>query len=226
MKKISTALLTAASVLALSQAALAADMSRPVYKAPAPVAPVWTWQGLYIGAHLGGAWGSSDVTTPFGAGSADTSGFLGGGQIGYNWQLNPNWVIGVEGDMSWTNADASRVIGPATVAVEHNWYGTLAGRLGYTAGPWMIYGKGGGAWMDVDYTGTIGAGSVTTSDTRGGWMVGVGLEWMFAPQWSAKVEYNYLDFGSNNVTFPALGTAATIDNQVNLFKVGLNYKLF
>jgi outer membrane immunogenic protein len=226
MKRIST-LLAAASLLALSQAAYAADMSRPVYKAAPPPAPVWTWQGLYIGGHLGGGWASDDVTaTGFGTGSLDSSGFIGGGQIGYNFQLNPNWVVGVEGDISWSGVDGSRNVGAFAATSDHNWYATLAGRLGYTTGPWMIYGKGGGAWADVDYAGTVAGVSSTWGDTRSGWMVGVGLEWMFAPQWSAKVEYNYLDFGGTTRTLPALGTVVTTDSQVNLIKVGINYKLF
>jgi outer membrane immunogenic protein len=228
MKKTSTALLAAASLLILSQAASAADMTRPVYKAPPPAAPVWSWTGLYIGGHLGGSWADETAFYPALAVSngLDPSGFIGGGQIGYNWQFHPNWLVGIEGDFSATNADASRITGVTTTAVDHNWYGTLAGRLGYTQGQWMIYGKGGGAWMDADYRTTIGAASSTVGDTRGGWMAGVGIEWMFAPQWSAKVEYNYLDFGSTTYTFPTTGVAANIDTQVNLLKVGINYKLF
>jgi outer membrane immunogenic protein len=226
MKKIS-ALLAAVSLVALSQAASAADMSRPVYKAPPPAAPVWSWTGLYIGGHLGGAWGTDDFsTTAFGTPGIDTSGFIGGGQIGYNWQFHPNWVVGVEGDIAWSGADGSATTGVLTVTSDHNWYATLAGRLGYTAGQWMVYGKGGGAWKDADYTAAIAGATSTISDTRGGWMVGVGLEWMFAPQWSAKVEYNYLDFGSSTYAFPAPGVATSIDSQVNLLKVGINYKLF
>src|SRR5436190_2670666 len=111
MKKTSTALLAAASLLAISQIASAADMSRPVYKAPPPAAPLWSWTGFYLGAHLGGAWGSEDVTaTGFGVGSLDPRGFIGGGQVGYNWQFHPNWVVGVEGDFSATNADASKTV--------------------------------------------------------------------------------------------------------------------
>jgi len=114
MKKTSIALLAAASLLAITQAASAADMSRPIYKAPPPVAPVWSWTGFYIGGHLGGAWSSESATVAgFGAGGIDPSGFIAGGQIGYNWQFHPNWVVGVEGDISWTNADATKTVGAA-----------------------------------------------------------------------------------------------------------------
>lgn len=225
MKKTSIALLAAASLLAITQVASAADMSRPVYKAPPPAAPVWSWTGFYIGAHLGGSWSDETVTAGgFGVGGLDPSGFIGGGQIGYNWQFHPNWVVGIEGDISATNSDASRTVGALTASADHNWYATLAGRLGYTAGPWMIYGKGGGAWMDADYRATVGGATTSVSDTRSGWMVGVGLEWMFTPNWTAKVEYNYLDFGSNTYTFAAPAVGAAIDSQVNLLKVGVNYK--
>lgn len=228
MKKTTLSLLAAASLLVLSQAASAADMSRPIYKAPPPAAPVWSWTGLYIGGHLGGSWADETAFYPaLGVGhNVDPSGFLGGGQIGYNWQFHPNWVLGVEGDLSWTNADGTVATGIVTTTANHNWYGTLAGRLGYTAGPWMVYGKGGGAWMDADYLTNVGGAVTSISDTRGGWMVGVGLEWMFAPQWSAKIEYNYLDFGSTSYTFAAPAVTGNIDSQVNLLKVGINYKLF
>jgi outer membrane immunogenic protein len=226
MKKTSYALLAAVSLFALSQSALAADMSRPVYKAPPPAAPVWSWTGFYIGAHLGGAWSDDSATfTGFGAGGSDASGFIGGGQIGYNWQFNPNWVLGIEGDISWTNADGGRTIGALTTTTDHNWYATLAGRLGYTAGPWMLYAKGGAAWMDADYRATFAGGTTSVSDTRSGWTVGVGLEWMFTQNWTAKVEYNYLDFGNQTYSFAPIAVGATgIDTTVNLIKAGVNYK--
>jgi outer membrane immunogenic protein len=233
MKKISTALLAAASILVLSQAASAADMSRPVYKAPPlPAAPMWTWTGLYIGGHIGGGWASETATVlPTGVGvGTDPGGFLGGAQIGYNWQINPTWVIGIEGDWSWTGASSTTAFTaagiPGTVNSDHNWYSTLAGRLGYTSGgPWMVYAKGGGAWMNADYTATLGGVTSAVSNTRSGWMVGAGLEWMFTPNWTAKVEYNYMDFGTNTYTFllPA-GTAVNFDTQVNVVKAGVNYK--
>lgn len=212
-------------MLAISQAASAADMSRPVYKAPPPAAPVWSWTGFYLGGHVGGAWSDESATIPgFGTFGHDPSGFIGGGQIGYNWQVNPSWVIGVEGDISWTNSDASTVGPLATATSDHNWYATLGGRLGFTGGPWLLYAKGGAAWMDADYTVTAPAGVATIGDTRTGWMVGVGLEWMFTPNWTAKVEYNYLDFGSETFNFTPLAVGTSIDTQVNLIKAGINYK--
>jgi len=227
MKKISTALLAAASVLALSQFASAADMSRPVYKAPPPVAPVWSWTGLYFGGHLGGAWADETVSTlGFGSAGIDPSGFLGGIQLGYNYQFHPNWLIGIEGDISWTNTDATTTTGALVATSSHNWYSTVAGRLGYVSGPWMIYGKGGGAWMDADYTMTTALGTSSLSETRGGWMAGVGLEWMFQPNWSAKVEWNYMDFGNDTYTFASTGAGTTIDTQINVIKAGINYKFF
>ena len=225
MKKTSLALLAAASLFALSQTASAADMSRPVYKAAPPPAPVWSWTGFYLGAHLGGSWSEATATFPgFGSVGSDTSGFLGGGQIGYNWQFHPNWVLGIEGDFSWTNADSSGTAGALAAAVEHNWYGILAGRLGYTAGPWMLYAKGGAAWMDVDYRATFAGATTSVGDTRTGWTIGVGLEWMFTPNWTAKVEYNYLDFSDSTYSFAPIAAGVTVDSQVNLIKAGINYK--
>ena len=153
-----------AILLAGLQTASAADIRRyppqQQYKAPPAYAP-YNWSGLYIGGHLGYAWSDEDaIFTGTGlSGALDPSGFLAGGQIGVNWQVG-SWVFGVEGDMSWTGADGATSIAGATVTTDHNWYATLAGRLGFAWDRWLIYGKGGAAWMDADYATAAGtAGS-------------------------------------------------------------------
>jgi outer membrane immunogenic protein len=214
--------LFAAAALALGavQAASAADLPRkPVYKAPpVPIATIYDWSGFYAGGHIGGAWSSEDATiTGTGATAGiDPSGFLAGGQIGVNWQAG-NWVLGLEGDMSWTNADGSAPLAGSTISSDHNWYATATGRLGYAWDNWLAYVKGGAAWMDADYT----LAGLTVGDTRSGWTVGTGLEWGLAPNWSAKVEYSYMDFGSDRFALPA---TTDIDTQVHVVKVGLNYR--
>ena len=126
-------------------------------------------------------------------GNTDPSGFLGGAQIGFNWQTGA-FVFGIEGDWSWTNADGS-IASPVALTTEHNWYGTATARVGYAVDNWLWYVKGGAAWLDADYT----IGGVTFSDTRTGWTVGTGIEWALGPNWSAKLEYNYMDFGKDTV---------------------------
>jgi outer membrane autotransporter protein len=181
------------------------------------VVPVSPWTGFYIGAHVGGATSSEVVDQ---TGNTDPSGALGGLQVGYNWQIAPLWVAGFEGDFSWTGANGS--IPAAGFTSDHKWYSTLDARLGYIVAPnWLVYGKAGGAWMNAKYKqlGDDDNPTVTVSETRSGWNVGVGAEYLLAPQWSVKAEYNRLDFGKDSIA--ALGTS--IDTQVNEFKFGVNY---
>ena len=134
--------LTAGAALSLDSA-MAADL--PVRVAPptvppvAYVSPVYNWSGFYVGGHLGYGWSKTDVHDHLTglSGSADPSGFLGGGQIGFNWQTGA-FVFGIEGDGSWTNADGSRTFSNgAVVTMEHNWYATLTGRVGYAVDNWL-----------------------------------------------------------------------------------------
>jgi outer membrane autotransporter protein len=211
-RKLAFANAVAVGALAVSFGTGAGAADLPRRMPPPMVVPVSPWTGFYVGAHVGGA--TSSETVDF-TGNTDPGGALGGGQVGYNWQVAPLWVAGFEGDFSWTNANGS--IPAAGFTSNHNWYSTLSGRLGYIVAPaWMVYGKAGGAWMNADYN-QIGVASV--NDTRGGWNVGVGAEYLIAPQWSVKAEYNYLDFGRDNI--PAFGLG--VDTQVNEFKVGVNY---
>lgn len=215
------AALSVGILIAGLQAASAADIRRtapaPAYKAP-PVYASYNWSGLYIGGHLGYAWSGEDATftgTGF-SGALDPSGFLAGGQIGVNWQVG-SWVLGVEGDWSWTNANGTGTVGATPVTSDHNWYATAAGRLGFAWDRWMIYGKGGAAWMDADYSTAAG----TAGSTRGGWMLGAGVEYGVTPNWSAKLEYNYLDLGTDNLVLPP---ATSVDTNVHTLKAGINYR--
>jgi outer membrane immunogenic protein len=211
-RKLAFANAVAVGALAVSFGAGASAADLPRRSPPPMVVPVDPWTGFYVGAHVGGATSSETVDL---TGNTDPSGALGGGQVGYNFRIAPLWVAGFEGDFSWTNASGS--IPAAGFSSNHNWYSTLSGRLGYLVAPtWMVYGKAGGAWMNADYN---FIGGPSTNDTRGGWNVGIGAEYMIAPQWSVKAEYNYLDFGKDNNV--ALQTG--IDTQVNEFKFGVNY---
>jgi outer membrane autotransporter protein len=113
------------------------------------------------------------------------------------------------------------------VTSDHNWYGTLSGRLGYVTGPLMLYGKAGAAWMNADYRLEVNSGidgATVANTTRTGWNVGAGLEYMLGSRWSAKLEYDYLDFGSNTLGFVnPFGNSATVKTAVNEVKAGVNY---
>jgi outer membrane immunogenic protein len=207
--------------------ALAADL--PVKARPAPIAPipVFSWTGFYIGANIGGAWSNSTLTESVtGANfTANNSGFIGGGQFGYNWQFNNNWVLGIEGDIDGTTINKTSngvptAIGTLQGSLSTDWIATLAGRIGYTVDHWMFYAKGGGAWVQDSATLsnlTTGA-SASASNTNSGWMAGAGVEWAFAGPWSAKIEYNHI--GLDNLSVSTLNLSRDID----LVKVGVNYR--
>jgi outer membrane immunogenic protein len=209
----------AIAVLSLAGTASAADLGRrmPV-KAPQVVAPVNTFSGFYVGAHIGGAFGARD--------DDQVDGVIGGGQVGYNWQIQ-NWILGIEGQFSGSGAKGDwSWPGVVSASTDLNWLGSVTGKVGYVVGNnVMVYGKGGVAFADYDYSVTVGNLSASDSKTRTGWTVGGGAEWMFAPAWSAMVEYQYYDFGSDsfNFNFPAANVAQDIDSGIHTVKAGVNY---
>jgi opacity protein-like surface antigen len=220
----------AALVFAFSLPAGAADLrSRAPELIPPPLS---NWAGLYGGANFGGAFPSENITVGSGASlSTDPSGVLGGIQFGYNYLFSPNWLIGIEVEFGWTSGQGTGIFAtPATAGTftsEHNWYDLVTGRLGYAMGNWLYYVKGGGAWMNADYRMvTAGAfpGAFAINSTRSGMMIGFGAEYMLTPQWSAKFEYAFLDFGkqSNSFGIPVVGPT-TADTQIHEVKVGVNY---
>ena len=163
----------------------------------------------------------------------DSGGALGGFQFGYNWQLMPHWLVGAEGELSWSSAESKTNFTDGTTALavtsDHNGgYQTLAGRVGYAWGPLLTYAKAGGAWANIEYilsaTGAVN-GAVDFTAHRSGWMFGTGLEYQLSPRWSAKAEYSFLDFGSapiaSNLLVP--GGSLAVTNQTHEVKAGFNY---
>jgi outer membrane immunogenic protein len=231
MRRFALALLATSSIVGFGQTASAADLgSRTVSRAPvvAPV-PFFSWSGLYVGAHIGGGWGDNDWSV-VGTGvtaSHDVSGFLGGGQIGFNYQIN-QWVFGIEGDMSWADLSGDGLCSTTAFRCHSdvNWIATLTGRVGVAFDRALVYVKGGAAWADTDYRRTVvatGAAAGSASETQQGWTVGAGLEYAFTPNWSAKVEYNFLDLGTDRLTFTD-GSVSDLDQQIHALKVGVNYR--
>jgi outer membrane immunogenic protein len=287
---------SAAFIALFGGSAIAADL--PVKAPPPPVAPVMTWTGFYGGLNAGGAWQNNqslntvgvpvqDFTTRWVANAAagatgstsfgnNNARFIGGAQIGYNWQFGLG-VAGFEADIDALdqNSRASFLrtsVGPFPFAGAAevinaqftntralDYLGTIRGRLGFLATPsFLLYGTAGGAYGGVRASRSIlqsnndcvafpatcitsNTASLTTlSDTRFGWTAGVGGEWMFAPNWSAKAEYLYYDLGSaslnnsqlvtTNGTFPGAGGPAIVNVQSNSLKFngsiarfGINY---
>ena len=213
--------------------ALAADLAaRPYTKAPAyAAAPIYNWTGFYIGGHLGGAFAGDRSFG--GLTSSDDGRFMGGVQGGADYQFAPNWVLGVEGQYSWlgNNNNAIAFTGAGAGYVYSNnerGIGSATARAGYTWGPALLYVKGGYAWADVRDTLTLAGAPVVFGFDRGhrdGWTVGGGLEYMFAQNWSAKVEYQYYNFGDSRFVTPvALGTFGSFHNDEHTVKAGLNYR--
>jgi len=233
--------LSSAAVMALlttSGSVFAADMA--IRKAPPPLPiPIYNWTGFYIGGNLGGAWSNGTLTDNFtGAGISgnNNSGFIGGGQIGYNWQVSPNFVLGVEGMFDGASFNSSNnqvvVLGDTIHADLHtDWVSTLAARFGYAANNWLFYGKAGGGWVQNSATVsdlTRGT-SVSVSNTNSGWLVGAGIEYGLTSNWTMKAEWDFLRLNSftNNADFlgPAfVGDRFSLQRDINMFTVGVNYK--
>ena len=268
MKRIWIASAAFASLLAATSAS-AADL--PVYTKAPVVAAVYDWTGLYIGTNLGYSWGrgSTDgnvtgtrtvtiaglgtVVTTLAAlpltGRADVNGFIGGGQLGYNWQRG-TWLYGLEGDIQFSNergsGDVCTVAGcPAGSAVftrdyKLDWFGTARGRVGYLpAERLLLYVTGGLAYGNFSGSSvTLPLDIGTWSSLRAGWTVGAGVEAALGNNWSVKFEYLYMDLGhvgggsATNTTSAIVRGTTTTTTLAYLFntrftdsiaRVGLNY---
>ena len=233
-------MLLATTAPALGGQALAADL--PI-KMPvkAPIASHFSWTGCYVGGHVGVGWGRSDISEPLDPSFQDFApantpigvntgaGFLGGAQVGCDYQIDPSWVVGAAADFSWANIDgqvtdpifSGKNGGPILLETKTNSLATATARIGYAWDRWMLYGKGGAAWAhDTDniqnlvfwgnpnkafcVIGTIVACNPSGSETRIGWTLGFGFEWAFAHDWSAGLEFDHYDFGTHSVTLTDL----------------------
>ena len=214
-----TLLLAGAGLLAMGVAsASAADLpARMPAKAPVYVAPMtYNWTGFYLGLNGGGGFGRSEFNGTLPSGSFDTSGGLFGATVGYNWQTGPV-VLGLEGDIDWSNIKGSGSCGGFSCDVRNDYLATIRGRLGYAMDRWMPYVTGGAAIGNVK---TSIAGFGDTNNTKGGWTVGGGIEASIAGPWTAKVEYLYVDLGDADTA--VAGTSASY--KTNIVRAGINYK--
>jgi len=175
------------------------------YTVPQQPLDGFSWAGPYIGGNLGYAWGSVDnnPTKP--------SGLAAGVQAGYNWQNGSPWVFGVEADLQATGADDTF----APWKFSNPWFGTVRGRVGYAMSNVLFYGTGGLAFGELRGE-TFG---LSESHTTAGWTAGVGAELGFAPHWSAKVEYLYVDLSNSNFVI----TGASNGYRFGLIRAGINY---
>ncbi len=252
------------AAVAFSGSAFAADM--PVKAPLAPVSSAFSWSGFTIGGNLGYGWGSGSSTVmlsvptfPIGpvpvsiANSAKPSGVIGGGQIGWNWQVSPGWILGLEADWQGSGQKGSGTLPPqpdttllsvgtvqASYSANIDWFGTVRGRLGYAVDRVLLYATGGFAYGEVQVSGTAtdggivvglpysASGSFSGSQVNGGWTLGGGIEGALAGNWSWKAEYLYLDLGSLDTAslgpFNREPVATHTHFTDNIVRAGLNYR--
>jgi outer membrane immunogenic protein len=217
-------LLVTAGALSMAAPALSADLPS---RAPPPVyippAPIFTWTGFYLGGQVGYAWGTQKANVEFPTGiifaSRSAEGVIGGGHVGYNYQVN-QWVLGVEGSVDGTSLSKtftpSGTIFPlfpafgVTYKTEVPIQGSIRGRLGVAWDRVLLYATGGVAFAGVDATYTSPVRSLSRSTTRVGWTVGGGLEYAVTNNWSVRVEYRYSDFGAYSNDVGAVFTPAGV----------------
>lgn len=240
--------------ITVAHPAFAADLD--VYPVKAPFAARFTWTGCYLGAHLGGAWTNKDATDPvalvqngLGAVTVGTTtatvtstGAVFGGQIGCDYQFAPSWVAGLEGAVSAGTMKGSTRVGlPAGNAGDSELITTktelipaATARLGYAFDRWLVYAKGGVAWTSDKYSIT---GSFTGIpfdaeglDYKTGWTAGAGIEWAFADDWSARLEYDYYDFGRTSVQMSDAGNGysapVSFRQTMQTVKLGVNFHVW
>jgi outer membrane immunogenic protein len=255
MRTLIGSLATIGVIVGSGVAAGAAELS-PVYeKAPPPLAG-YNWSGFYIGANVG--WGFDQFTgTSFAPASGTTTnlsalqrdGVLGGGQIGYNWMLNPSWLFGLETDIDGADIHDSGVDCSDTGCSHHDQradaFGTARARIGFVQNSWLIYATGGYAYDHSSNDRTIVfvthpvdavlvGQSSNASGWDSGWTAGGGVEWGFAPSWSIKAEYLFAQIDETRtytytgpVSNPAAGDRInSATDRYNIFRVGVNYRFW
>jgi outer membrane immunogenic protein len=207
-------LVTAAAFFAAATTAFAADLPPRMHlKAPPITSVPFSWTGCYLGVEGGGQWGRSEQVSRSGptsgqtiTGGFDLSGGIAGGTVGCNYQFSNNIVVGIENDYSWTDKNGSaHDLKPfdtkALSSTKEKWIDTLRGRVGYAFDRFMVYGTGGVAFAGTDVSVAVpGFATVTDSQSRTGWVAGVGGEWAaYTGSMGAltvKLEYLHADFGT------------------------------
>jgi len=227
-----------AALLALMGMASAADMPA---KMPLKAAPAigYDWNGFYLGGYYGTSNRQTRATSSVTPGTAQVNdtGITVGVTVGYNWQFDPRWLVGIEGDIGYLGVDRTEQDWDDGILVgaRANWYGTARARFGYVTGPSVLYATGGAAFVNLREVfggltspAVIAGPATEVSTTRLGWTAGAGIETKLSRNWSTKTEYLYIDAGTNSFTanvFGAIGgpQVATFENRFHVIKTGLNY---
>jgi outer membrane immunogenic protein len=228
--------------------ARAADLGVPRYTPPAPPPPAYGWTGFYVG--INGGFGGDEFQYPFtvgpipalglgaatGTSTLHSSGFFGGGQAGYNWQVSPAWLIGAEADFDGANIDSSATTSTnafsSTIGSKLDWFGTVRGRVGVLVTPaTLLYGTGGWAYGHTTsdaIAAAFGLAAVaSTGRVHNGWTAGAGLEYAITPSVSFKTEYLFVDLGTDVIASGApAGVPFSLSEKttVHTVKAGLNLR--
>jgi outer membrane immunogenic protein len=248
MRKLFRAVILGWATLCVCGIANAADLGLPSPQpVPIPAYIPFSWTGLYAGGNVGLAWTQGNFTDSLGntftGNNAQGIVFTGGGQIGANYQVNYWLVVGIEATfdaMTRNNntSDAIFIQAPQTsvrVSVTDSWLTTVAARVGLVATERaLFYAKGGGAWVGgneftVTNVNTGDSISGSNNSTAGGWLAGAGFEYAFAPNWTAKVEYDFIALSNTSTTvpasvgFPTTDTISTNNHDIQMLTIGFNY---
>jgi outer membrane immunogenic protein len=244
MKRIALAV---ALTMVAGTAALAADLPpppappprAPATYVPAPV-PYYNWTGLYVGGNVGGVWQSGSYSDQF-ADTFNATGssikFFGGGQVGINYEFAGGFLLGAEADFDFlpNNNNTSNTVTlaggalrglPASVTINNSWLILLDARVGYAWDRFLVYGKGGGAWVNssnptINVAGITG--TLSTSQSNFGWTVGAGVEYAFWGNFSARVEYDYVGLSSASFSQGGYNFTGSSRN-LQMVDLGINYK--
>jgi opacity protein-like surface antigen len=241
-------LLGVAAVALLSASASAADLPMAPRAYPPPAPPPFTWTSCYAGLRAGGGLGQANLTDPTGAFAAttgyssanlNTSGYMIGGQFGCDYQFAPSWVVGIEGAVTGGSIHAQTTIAQpslgdsATYSATTDFLWSATARVGYAFDHWLLFAKGGvaGAGNNYSTSDSLQIYNFQGSENRYGWTAGVGLEWAFWDNWSARVEYNYYGFGTRTVTVTDSTLAMTsapvnISQNIQTIMLGVNFHAY
>jgi outer membrane immunogenic protein len=245
-------LIACVALVAGATSSFAADLPTKKGPPPAPMmaAPAFSWTGFYLGLNAGGAWGSTNINDNYALGpifgipasqTINADSFIGGAQAGYNYQFGGNFVIGGEVEFDGMDLNASKTIpllggfGADLRKSDADWLATGGLRLGYAVDRLLFFVKGGGAVTDYRYQDETAFGGTLFNNATGdvdrwGWMIGGGVEWAFATNWTVKAEYDYIGFDRQGITLSSVGGVLpaaiplSISDNISLAKLGVNYK--
>lgn len=219
----------AATAFAVPQAEAAGAMTTPA---------VYSWTSCYVGGNIGVGWDSTKVVDEINPSvqiaTLSSTAILGGGQIGCDYQIAPQWVIGIQGlwdatglSASYTETNSDAPLYPATLSGNVPWVATFTGRVGYLVEPdFMLYAKGGFAWNQTNSKITYDGDTIdSVSFNQTGWTAGIGAEWKHDQHWSFFTEYDYLAFSPTDVYFPNTDNIGTVKQNIQMLLFGVNFHL-